>query len=292
MEYNERERIDLHIHTNASDGSMTPTESLAMAKSLGLKAIAITDHDTIDGCIEVLESGLPSELEFLTGVEISAQFPDSFKSKAGFHMLGYDIKPDNEELKKVLSLLKNAREDRNSSIIERLNGLGVEINIKDVATEAEKGLIGRPHFAKVFLRKGYVASMDEAFKRYIGTEGIAYVPKYRMPWDKAINAIRSAGGIPVLAHPLFLRMDNRKLRDFVGMLKSAGLEGIEIYYPDHKPENYSFYLNLAKEFNLKVTGGTDFHGANKPEINMGSGKGNGFFIPYSLYLALIAKTEF
>jgi predicted metal-dependent phosphoesterase TrpH len=275
--------IDLHIHSTASDGSYTPAEILDHAQKLNLAAIAITDHDAIDGSREALRIGIPPSLNFLTGVEISAAHPPFFPGSGSFHILGYDIHLDNRDLNQALSKLQDARKNRNPSILKRLNKLGFQISLEEVGQEVGEGQLGRPHIAYAMVKKGFVASIDEAFDKYLGTNGPAYVDKYRIECKQAINIIRAAGGVPVLAHPALLNIENgQKLDALLQNLMNIGLSGIEVYYPGHSPQQIRQYTELARKYGLLMTGGTDFHGTITPHIKMGSGKGS-LIIPYLLY---------
>jgi predicted metal-dependent phosphoesterase TrpH len=284
--------IDLHIHSTASDGSFTPAEILDYAQKLNLAAIAITDHDSIDGSREALRIGIPPSLNFLTGVEISAAHPPFFPGSGSFHILGYDIQLDNRGLNQELGKLQDARKNRNPSILDRLNELGFQISLEEVRQAAGDGQLGRPHIAYAMVKKGYVASIDEAFDKYLGTTGPAYVDKYRISCEQAINIIRGAGGVPVLAHPALLDIENnQKLDALLQNLMKLGLAGIEVYYPGHSSQQIQEYTELAEKHGLLMTGGTDFHGTITPQIKMGSGKGS-LFIPYLLYEKLrSARTQ-
>ena len=280
MDCNHHLGIDLHIHSTASDGSFTPAEILEHAQKLNLAAIAITDHDSIDGSREALQSGIPPSLNFLTGVEISAAHPPFFPGPGSFHILGYSINLDNRELNQALSRLQDARRNRNPAILRRLNELGFQITLEEVNQEVGEGQLGRPHIAYAMVKKGFVASIDEAFDKYLGTNGPAYVDKYRIECEQAINIIRAAGGIPVLAHPALLNIENnQKLDALLQNLMKLGLAGIEVYYPGHSLQQIQEYSELAEKQGLLMTGGTDFHGTITPQIKMGSGKGS-LFIPY------------
>ena len=275
--------IDLHIHSTASDGSFTPAEILDQARKLNLAAIAITDHDSIDGSREALRSGIPPSIDFLTGVEISAAHPPFFPGSGSFHILGYDIDLDNRDLNQALNKLQDARKNRNPAILKLLNQLGFPISLEEVNQEVGEGQLGRPHIACAMVKNGYVVSIDEAFDKYLGTDRPAYVDKYRIECEQAINIIRAAGGIPALAHPALLNIESdQKLDALLQNLVKIGLAGIEVYYPGHSPQQIRQYTQLAKKYGLLMTGGTDFHGTITPEIKMGSGKGT-LFIPYSLY---------
>jgi predicted metal-dependent phosphoesterase TrpH len=279
--------IDLHIHSTASDGSFTPAEILDHAQKLNLAAIAITDHDSIDGSREALRIGIPSSINFLTGVEISAAHPPFFPGSGSFHILGYDIRLDNRDLNQALSKLQDARKNRNPAILKLLNKLGFKISLEEVKQEAGEGQLGRPHIAYAMVKKGYVASITEAFDKYLGNNGPAYVDKYRIECEQAITIIRAAGGVPVLAHPALLNIENdQKFDVLLQDLMKIGLAGIEVYYPGHSPRQIRQYTELAGKYGLLMTGGTDFHGTITPEIKMGSGKGS-LFIPYMLYEKLL-----
>lgn len=291
MDCNHHLGIDLHIHSTASDGSFTPAEILEHAQQLNLAAIAITDHDSIDGSRKALQSGIPPSLNFLTGVEISAAHPPFFHGSGSFHILGYSINLDNRELNQALSKLQDARKNRNPAILKLLNKLGFQISLEDVNQEVEEGQLGRPHIAYAMVKKGLVASIDEAFDKYLGTNGPAYVDKYRIECEQAINIIRAAGGFPVLAHPALLNIENdQQLDSLVKNLMKIGLAGIEVYYPEHSPQQIGQYTELAGKYGLLMTGGTDFHGTIMPEIKMGSGTGD-LFVPYNLYEDLINENK-
>jgi len=284
--------IDLHIHSTASDGTLTPVEILAMARELKLGAIAITDHDTIDGSKELLSLGIPSDIKFLTGVEISASWPSSFSLGGSLHILGYGIKIDNHLMNQTLNTLQEARKNRNPQIIKRLNKLGFDISMDDIIKEAGiDGQVGRPHIARVMIKKGFAASISDAFNQYLATGKPAYVDKYRVECHKAIEMIINAGGIPVLAHPVLLHMQSKEsLEQFISTLTEMGLKGIEVYYSEHTPKDVAYYENIAQKNGLIMTGGSDFHGSLKPTIKMGSGTGN-LSVPYAVYEKLIRNLD-
>jgi predicted metal-dependent phosphoesterase TrpH len=281
--------IDLHIHTTASDGTFTPSEVVAHAIKLKLKAIAITDHDTLAGSSEALKGGLPPALDFLTGVEISAAPPPFYSRSGSFHLLGYSIRLDDSELNQTLEKLQQARKNRNPAIIKRLNELGISISLDEVRETAGDAQLGRPHIAQILIKKGVISSIDEAFDKFLGTDKPAYVDKYRVKCSKAIDAIRGAGGIPVLAHPGLLEYESEnQLDDLIGQLKQMGIQGVEVFYTGHTEDQTRLFAKLAQQYDLLMTGGSDFHGAIHPDIEMGSGKGN-LFIPYELYDKLVHR---
>lgn len=289
MDYSKHPGIDLHIHTTASDGTHTPQEIISQAIKLRLKAIAITDHDTLAGSRQAIEAGIPSSLEFLTGVEISAAPPPFYSGSGSFHLLGYSIRLDDPELNHALSELQQARKNRNPAIIQRLNDQGISIELNEVRQLAGKGQLGRPHIGQVLVNKGVVSSMNEAFDRYLGTNGSAYVDKFRIECRHAIDLILGAGGIPVLAHPGLLNLNSHDQFDkLIGGLKDMGIQGVEALYSEHSAEQSRLFSKLARHHNLSITGGTDFHGAIQPEIALGTGKGN-LFVPYEVYANLIRR---
>ena len=287
MDYNQHAGIDLHIHTTASDGTLTPSEVVAHAIKLNLKAIAITDHDTLAGSREALTNGIPAELDFMTGVEISAAAPPFHHQSGSFHLLGYAIHLDNQALNQALEKLQAARKNRNPAIVSRLNELGIDMSLDEVREEAGEVQLGRPHIAQMLVKRGLVSSMDEAFDRFLGTGKPAYVDKYRIECSEAIAAIKEAGGIPVLAHPGLLDYESDgQLDKLIAQLKGIGICGIEVFYSQHSEDQTQLFAELARRHDLLMTGGTDFHGSIHPEIEMGSGKDN-LNIPYELYQQLI-----
>lgn len=287
MDYDKSNRIDLHIHSTYSDGTLTPAKILAMARDLNLGAIAITDHDTIDGSKEALRTGIPSNLKFLTGVEISALPPRLFSFPGSFHILGYLIRFDDPILNSTLNKLQQARKTRNPKIIKQLNMLGIDLSLREVIDESGQCQLGRPHIARTMVKKGFVKSINDAFDKYLGKGRPAYIDKFRVDCSKAIEIILGAGGVPVLAHPVLLEIkDDRIFEQLLVTLIEMGLQGLEVYYPEHSAKHIAFYEKLAKQYNLLMTGGTDFHGSIKPDIKMGTGRGD-FFVPCSLYNDLI-----
>jgi predicted metal-dependent phosphoesterase TrpH len=257
--------IDLHTHSNASDGSCPPREVVRLAKERRLKAIALTDHDTIDGLAEAVAAGNEFGLEVIPGVEISAKHP-----LGSMHILGYFLDYESELLAQRLAVLKQARKDRNPQIIVKLNQQGIPLAMEQVERISGGGQMGRPHIARALYEGGYVRSIQEAFDIYLGNHGLAYVSKFRFAPEEAIAMIREARGIPVLAHPFTLGLHTSEtLRPLLKELKALGLAGVECYYPEHSFGQEALYLYLARELGLLITGGSDFHGDNKPEVSLG-----------------------
>lgn len=268
--------IDLHIHTTESDGSLTPSQVVHYAKEKGLKAIAITDHDTIHGNEEAIKEGISEGVEVIPGVEISVDY-----SPGTMHMLGYFITTEDPILNEKLTLLQDSRADRNPRIIEKLNKLGLSLTYDEVVQVSGGGQVGRPHMAQVLMEKGYIKSIKEAFDKYLGKGAPAYLDKFRLGAEEAIAMITNAGGIPVLAHPSTLHLKSSdELDALVKKLVNQGLQGLEVYYSEHDERKTSSYKLLAKRYNLAITGGSDFHGKNMKGIDLGTGRGK-LKIPYT-----------
>ncbi|MEI6124977.1 MAG: PHP domain-containing protein [Pseudomonadota bacterium] len=268
--------IDLHTHSTASDGSLSPAALVAYAQEKKLKAIAITDHDTVEGVQEALDAGQSSGIEVVPGIEISGEYPDST-----LHILGYYVDYLDVQFLENISILQKARADRNPGIVKKLQGLGLRIELDEIIEAAGGGQVGRPHFAQVLVQKGYVKTPREAFERYLAKGAPAYSDKFRFPPEEAIAHIRSAGGIPVLGHPSTLnRSTIAGLESVVQELVGYGLMGIEVYYSDHTGPQIKLYEELAAKHNLLITGGSDFHGKSIKGIDLGSGKGS-LHVPYA-----------
>lgn len=268
--------IDLHTHSLASDGSMSPAELVRHAKQKGLSAVAITDHDTVEGVKEALEEGKRIGIEVIPGIEISTNY------KPEMHILGYFIdKTEYVNVNKELTAIRKGREDRNKKIISKLNELDINITFDEVKKVALGDTIGRPHFARLLMEKGYVKTMQEAFDKYLGKGGLAYFRRAELEPADGIKLIKNAGGIPVLAHPVLLRMSYTELDNLLVELKKYGLAGIEAIYSENTKEETGHLLRLAIKHELLVTGGSDFHGTYKGRIELGSGRGN-LKVPYEL----------
>lgn len=278
--------IDLHIHTTASDGSCSPAEILSQVIKLNLGAFSITDHDTLDGNRDPALSDIPEPVNFLSGVEISSYPPEPFVSSGSFHILGYGFDIEDAALNQSLQKFQDARENRNPKIISKLNTAGIDISMDEVIREAGDGLVGRPHIANVLLKKGYVDSIQDAFNRFLAKGQAAFVDKYRIDCENAIRLIREAGGLPVLAHPITLGIDFPELEELLKTMKQFGLAGLEACYTTHSPEKTKRYCQIAEELSLLVTGGSDFHGSFKENVDLGCGAGN-LSVPYHLYETLI-----
>ena len=257
-------RADLHTHSTASDGQHTPTELVRLAKERGLEVLALTDHDTVDGLEEAVRAGERMGIRVIRGIELSA------KEYPAFHILGYGFDPEAPALSDLCRELKEGRDQRALRIIAFLEEQGVRIPLSEVEELAGGRIVGRPHFAQVLVRHGYVSGSREAFDRYLDTrEFHRRVERPKPPARTCVETIRAAGGRASLAHPYQIGVDDGKLEDIVRALTGRGLDAIECYYPKHTPEQRAFYLRLAEKYGLHATGGSDFHGERvKPDIRL------------------------
>lgn len=243
-------QADLHVHTTASDGVDKPEEVVARARSIGLGAVAITDHDTLEGIEPALVAGRINGIEVLPGIELGSEHRGE-----EIHILGYLMDLDNDEFLDKLTVFRNSRVDRMVKMVEKLRHMGISVNMSMVETIAGTGSMGRPHLAEAMVESGFVANLSEAFEKYIGAGKPAYIPRCKLsPWE-AVLIIKSAGGVPVLAHPGL--SNTTKL---LGELVAVGLSGLEAYHPVHTREQAAYYHRLAIKYGLVVTGGSDYHG--------------------------------
>ena len=257
--------FDLHIHTDASDGSYSPRDLVRLAKSEGLKTIAITDHDTVSGVREAIITGEELGVTVIPGVEISIDF-----NPGTMHVCGYNIDIDSRELNDSLKFVQKARRERNPKIIEKLNEMGIDITYDDVQNAAGSDQVGRPHFAKVLIQKNYVKDAQEAFDKYLAKGSSAYVDKERLPLDDAIKIIDIAGGVAVLAHPIQLQLGSwQKYREMISDLKNHGIKGLEAFSSRHTDDESGHFYKIAKDLDMIITCGSDFHGETKPNVHLG-----------------------
>ena len=257
---------DLHTHTTASDGTLTPTELVAAAHRCGLGLLAVTDHDTTAGVAEAQAAARACGMQFIAGVELSAE-----GAPGKCHLLGLGIDPHYAPLVTTLATLSENRRQRNLKIVARLNALGVAITLEEVVAQAPRGAnIGRPHIAATLLAKGVVSDLREAFTRYLADDAAAYIEKATLSPAEAIALVHEAGGLCFLAHPgLFKLAAHETHESRVRALAALGLDGIEAYYSSYSPADEARFLRLAEKYQLLVTGGSDFHGDNKPDVPLG-----------------------
>ena len=256
---------DLHIHSTYSDGSFSPEEIVKMAAQKGLEVIAIADHDTVDGIEPARKAAEGYDIEIIPALEFS-----TFRGKEEIHILGYYIDYQNEQLNHIIKKIFNARDSRARKMIELLNNEGVNISYSQVKNIAGDDYIGRPHIARAMIEAGYIQEMGEAFTEdYIGNGGKAYVSKYKLSPKEAIKIIKDANGIPVLAHPVFINHGQPLTGEDIRELVQNGLEGIEVFHSKHDQEAVEYYQKIARENDLLITGGSDFHGENSPDVDFG-----------------------
>ncbi len=273
--------IDLHSHTNESDGTFTPSELVDLAMERGLEALAISDHDTFAGFDQALPLARSRGLDLVCGIELSTRVPGS--KVRTVHLLGYFLhQPPSADFREWLDELIAGRRDRNQRLIESLHEQGIDIHLGEVE-RLGRTLTGRPHFARVLIDKGYVSSFDEAFRRYLGESAPSYVERFAPYVEAAIQRVIDGGGLPVLAHPIRLGYrDVEAEEEFIGGLRAAGLGGIEVFHSDHRPADMERYAGIARKYNLAVSGGSDFHGDVKPQIALGTGHNGNLNIPKSV----------
>lgn len=256
--------VDLHTHSTASDGQYSPSELVQLARERGIETLALTDHDTLDGLDEAVQTGKQVGVRVLRGVELGA------REYHGLHILGYCISPGAPGLRELCAEMKRGRDERKYRIIEFLREKGVDISLAEVEELAGGGIIGRPHFAQVMVRRGYVKTPGEAFDRYLATSEFHRIERKKPDARTCVEAIHSANGKVSLAHPYQTGLAGDALDELVRKLAGYGLDAIECWYPRHTPQQQEFYLSLAQKYGLHVTGGSDFHGEKvKPDIQLG-----------------------
>jgi predicted metal-dependent phosphoesterase TrpH len=263
--------IDLHTHTRYSDGSQSPTELVAEAAAFGLSAVAVTDHDTVDGLAEAMEAGEQYGVEVVPGVEINLEHDRVTMDMLGYFLAGMPT----PELQAELAELRAYRDERNARMLERLEELGMPLDEAALAAAAENGAVGRPHIGEAMVRRGYVGSISEAFDLYLRRGAPAWVDRRRLSLGRALKLLRASGALPVLAHPGIIRTDAAGLNHIVRDAARAGMAGIECYYPLHDAETVERCLGLAHRYALVPTGGSDYHGTVKPKARLGVGSGGG-----------------
>lgn len=259
--------IDLHTHSTSSDGTMSPGELVQYAAKKGLSAIGITDHDTISGIEEALQTGETLGIEVVPGIELSVRYQNH-----NVHLLGYLFDYRQKELGAALAKLQAGRLERNRKIISRLNDLGCSLRYSDLEAGGPGGSNGRPHIARLLIEKKYVRSMDEAFSRYLGRHGQAYVSRFIYEVEEAISLLHNAGGVAVLAHPLQLENSIEELSIVLQQLSVMGLDGIEVYYPTHSKKFRNQLIAFADKYSLVMSGGSDYHGDIRPGTTLAGGK--------------------
>lgn len=275
---------DLHVHTNISDSTFSPEKVVEYAKLEGLDAIAITDHDTCDAITPAIVLAKDINLEIIPGVELTAEVDDD-----EIHILGYFIDWQDDSFTQKLKELCRVREERAKEILKRLAEQGIDLKYEDLIELAgpATGSVGRLHIANLLYKKGKVACIREAFKKYIGNDCPAYVKKFKLSPKEAVDMIKSVGGVAVLAHPKTINTEARPLKDTIKALAEDGIQGIEVYHSDHNAKDSREFKEMADELGLLITGGSDCHGLGKKEVMLGKIK-----VPYELVEKLRQASHF
>lgn len=266
--------IDLHVHSNESDGTLTPAEVVMLAKEQGLSAIALTDHDTIDGLPAARQTAAKTGIELIPGIELSTDY-----NGIEVHILGYYIDTENPDFLHQLNLFRDRRDERNRKMTEKLQHIGFDITYEALTAAFPDSVLTRAHFARYLTDHGMVKDMDTVFRKYIGNNCSCYVPREKITPFAAINLIRAGSGLAYFAHPVLCHMNYDRLDAFIRSMKERGLTGLEAVYSTYMPGDERNMRRFASKYDLLISGGSDFHGSNKPHIKLGTGKGN-LHIPY------------
>ena len=269
-------RIDLHVHSSRSDGTMSPRELVRHAAACGLSAFALTDHDNTEGLAEASQEAAVCSIELIPGIEFSTEYHGT-----DIHIVGLDFDWKHPAFQERVTYYQNERLRRNQKMIDKMAADAIDISYEKMVEAFGETVWTRAHFARYLADHHYVKEIKDAFSTYIGDDCKYFIPRQKVTPAEVVELIRTFGGIPVLAHPFQYRFSDCELRTLITALKEKGLLGIEVYYSTHNNEQEAYLLSLAKEFLLLPSGGSDFHGENKPDIFLGSGKGN-LQIPYSI----------
>ena len=261
--------VDLHTHSNASDGTDEPADVIRAAAAAELSAVALTDHDNLGGIAEASQAAAAAGIELVAGTELSVDWPDG-----AMHMLVYFLEPRPGPLQDRLKAIQDGREDRNRRVVIALNDLGIDITYDEVATEAGGKGIGRPHVAAVLVRTGVVPDMQAAFDEYLSAGRPAYQERLRLDHAEAARLAVASGAVPVVAHPHTIGVSADDYEQAFGRLAEAGVLGVECYYPEYEPETREHLVRLTRAVGLVPTGGSDYHGTYRPDIDIGTGRGD------------------
>lgn len=268
MNLYEKRCVDLHVHSTKSDGSLSPSDLVLEAKKKGLKAFALTDHDTVDGIEEAMAASIGSGVTVIPGIELSTEYEGK-----DIHIVGLLIDKEQPAFKEKIQEFVDSRILRNRKMCQKLTEAGIPLTYEELLAEFPGAVITRAHYAQILLKKGYTKSVKEAFERYIGDRGPCFIPREKITPEDGVKLILSAKGIPVLAHPLLYGMGKERLQLLVERLKAVGLEAIEAVYCTNTPSEEVQMRELAKKNSLLISGGSDFHGSAKPGLEMGTGYG-------------------
>ena len=266
--------IDLHVHSSCSGGTFTPEELVSLAIDNDLVAFALTDHDTIDGIDQAVDAAKEKNIQVIPGVELSCEYKLNSGKKKEIHILGYGLDWKQQELCDTLKAIAAERDQRNRKMCKNLAEAGFPIDYNSLVERFGSKILTRAHFARYLVEKGAIPSIDAAFKKILAEDGPYFVIREYLTPQKGIELIKQAGGIAVLAHPLLYKMSVSEIRQLIEELKEYGIEGIEAMYSRNHGNDEAFVRKLAQEYDLFITGGSDFHGTNKPDIELGKGEGN------------------
>ena len=273
--------IDLHAHTDESDGTLSPQELVALAQQSGLSALAVTDHDSLDGFVKALPFARKAQFDLVCGIELNTQMRRDDRKRRSAHLLGYFLSGEpSPAFVGWLGDEREARRDRNRALVQALQTQGIDISLSEVEARG-RSLAGRPHFARILVEKGYARDGEEAFRKFLGEEAPSFVQRQSKITEDVIGIVRQGGGIPVIAHPVRLGLGRAEERELLIRYREAGLLGLEVYHSEHPPALQAYYRQLADELDLLPTGGSDFHGGTKPDIQLGSGMNANLRVPHS-----------
>jgi len=272
--------IDLHVHSTFSDGTLTPTQLVDLALRSNLEAFALTDHDTTDGIAEAIKASKDKDIEVVPGIEFSTEY-----NGKDIHILGYYINPYKQDFAQKVAEFRDSRETRNKKMCKKLNEMGFDIDYDSFISEFPDCVITRAHYAKYLINHGYIKSIEEAFEKYIGDDCPGFIPREKISPAQAVSLILECNGIPVLAHPILYKYSDAALETLVSELKRAGLKGIETIYSTYSSDEEKLIRKLANKYKLIITGGSDFHGSNKPYLSLGCGRGD-LYIPSKILTSL------
>ena len=283
--------VDLHVHSTESDGTFTPTEVIAEAKKAGLSAIALTDHDTATGIRKAMGAAKEAGIELIPGIELSTAytFPGK-KQEKEIHIVGLYINPDDPELLKMTAEFRECRDKRNEKMIAALQEEGFPITMEALLAENTDSVITRANIARFLYEHGWIKSVSEAFDKYIGDGCRCYVGRFKITPMEAVSLIHQAGGVAILAHPLLYHMSSVRLQALIDDLTAVGLDGIEAIYSTYTVGEEQLVKKIATQNHLLISGGSDFHGSNKPSIHLGKGRGH-LYIPYSVLSDIRERAE-
>ena len=285
MNLYEKYCVDLHVHSNKSDGSLSPSDLVLEAKKKGLAAFALTDHDTVDGIDEAMAAAKGSGVTVIPGIELSTEYEGK-----DIHIVGLFIDKEQPAFRDKIQEFVDSRILRNQKMCQKLTEAGCPLTYEELVQEFPGSVITRAHYAQILLKKGYTKSLKEAFERYIGDRGPCFIPREKITPEDGVKLILSAKGIPVLAHPLLYGMGKDRLQILVDRLKAVGLEAIEAVYCTYSPSEEAQMRELAKKNGLLISGGSDFHGSAKPGLEMGTGYGK-LYVSGEILDALVKRRE-